>query len=141
MIKGRGKMWKGRGMIKERGCREDVEGKRDDKGKGGCEGKGMIKGRGCREDVEGKGDGQAMVVCCCPVLALRVIVLSVLASHVVTLALCVLVTLFSHVVVCCHRLIMWLCCGVVILSSCVLVLSVSMVGWEEGGKGVLTVLF
>ena len=54
-------MWKGRGMIKERGCREDVEGKRDDKGKGGCEGKGMIKGRGCREDVEGKGDGQAML--------------------------------------------------------------------------------
>ena len=54
-------MWKGRGMIKERGCREDVEGKRDDKGKDGCEGKGMIKGRGCREDVEGKGDGQAML--------------------------------------------------------------------------------
>ena len=29
-----GKMWRGRGRIKGRGCREDVEGKGDDKGKG-----------------------------------------------------------------------------------------------------------
>jgi len=34
MIKEMGKMWKGRGMIKERRCRVDVKGKGDDKGKG-----------------------------------------------------------------------------------------------------------
>ena len=50
----------------------------------------MIKGRGCREDVEGKGDGQAMVVRCCPALALSVIALSALASCVITSALHVL---------------------------------------------------
>jgi len=37
-------MWKGRGMIKGRGCRVDV------------------KGRGCREDVEGKGDDKGKEV-------------------------------------------------------------------------------
>ena len=102
-------------------------------------GRGMIKERGCRVDVEGKGDGQAMVVCCCPALVLHVVVLS--ALHVVTSALHVLVMSLSHVIACCHRLVAWLCCGVIILLSCVLVLSLSAVGWEEGGKGVLTVLF
>ena len=91
----------------------------------------MIKGRGCREDVEGKGDGQAMVVRCHPALALRV----------VTSALRVLVASFSHIVMCCHCLVAWLCHGIIISSSCVVVLSLSVVGWEEGGKGVLTVLF
>ena len=93
----------------------------------------MIKGRGCREDVEGKGDGQAMVVRCCPALALRVVTSSASASHVITLALHVLVASFSHVVACCRCLIPWLCRGIV--------LSLSTVGWEEGGKGVLTMLF
>ena len=101
----------------------------------------MIKGRGCREDVEGKGDGQAMVVHCCPALALHVIASSASASRVVMSALRVLVASFSHVVACCHRLVAWLCRGVVISLSRVVVLSLSAVGWEEGGKGVLTVLF
>jgi len=86
----------------------------------------MIKGRGCREDVEGKGDGQAMVVRCCPVLALHVVTSSASVLHVVMSALRVLVTSFSHVI---------------ISSSRVVVLSLSVVGWEEGGKGVLTMLF
>jgi len=101
----------------------------------------MIKGRGCREDVEGKGDGQAMVVRCRPTLVLCVIASSASASHVITSALRVLVASFSHVITCCRRLIAWLCRGVVISSSRVVVLSLSAVGWEEGGKGVLTVLF
>jgi len=100
----------------------------------------MIKGRGCREDVEGKGDGQAMVRCH-PALALHVVALSASALCVITLALHVLVASFSHVVMCCHCPIMWLCRGIIISLSCVLVLSLSVVGWEEGGKGVLTILF
>jgi len=101
----------------------------------------MIKGRGCREDVEGKGDGQAMVVRCRPVLALRVVASSASASRVVTSALRVLVASFSHVVACCRRLVAWLCHGIIISSSRVVVLSLSAVGWEEGGKGMFTVLF
>jgi len=72
-------------------------------------GREMIKGRGCREDVEGKGDGQAMVVCCRPVLALCVVALSALVLHVVTSALHVLVASFSHIIT-------WLCHGVIISS-------------------------
>jgi len=93
----------------------------------------MIKGRGCREDVEGKGDGQAMVVHCCPALALHVIASSASASRVVMSALRVLVASFSHVVACCHRLVAWLCRGVVISSSC---LSARLAG-KRVGRGCL----
>ena len=54
---------------------------------------------GCRKDVEGKGDGQAMVVRCRPMLALRVVTSSASALRVVTSALRVLVASFSHVIV------------------------------------------
>ena len=90
----------------------------------------MIKGRGCREDVEGKGDGQAMVVRCCPALALRVVASS--AS-----ALRVLVVLFSHIMACCRRLVAWLCRGIIILSSC---LSARWAG-NKVGRGCLPCCF
>jgi len=97
----------------------------------------MIKGRGCREDVEGKGDGQAMVVHCRPMLVLHVVASSASALHVVTSALRVLVTSFSHVIVCCRRLVAWLCRGVVISSSC---LSVWWAG-KKVGRGCLLCCF
>ena len=101
-------------------------------------GREMIKGRGCREDVEGKWDGQAMVVHCHPALALCVVTLSALALCVVTSVLHVLVTSFSHIIACCHRLVMWLCRGIIILSpvslSC---LSAWWAGWEGGAYHVV----
>jgi len=97
----------------------------------------MIKGRGCREDVEGKGDGQAMVVRCRPMLALRVVTSSASALRVVTSALRVLVASFSHVIVCCHCLVVWLCCGIVISSSC---LSARWAG-KKVGRGCLPCCF
>jgi len=78
-----------------------------------------------------------MVVRCCPALVLRVVASSASASRVVTSALHVLVALFSHVVMCCRRLVAWLCRGVVISSSC---LSAQWAG-KKVGRGCLPCCF
>ena len=84
MIKGRGCREDVEGKGDDKGNGEDVEGKRDDKGKGGCEGKGMIK-------------GSVSIACC------RVIGIGIVCHHIGVA--CPGRMLLSP----CHMVVLWRC--------------------------------